>query len=272
MFISFVEIFKSLELDCIKGRMKLFLILALMSLVYLSCAFSKVGSGASRRVVSKSASKSMTRMLSMSGGGGDEMKPFYALGVNVARQVGGELKGILSEKEIEAMLEGFSASMKNTVTDEVKMLQEYGPKLNEILSGRASMAIDTEKKKGKDFAASFLLKSPRAVIKPSGLIYNEILAGVGPQASPTSTVMVHYHGTLIDGTVFDSSVQRGEPIKFPLRNVIKGWQEGVAMMRQGSKATLVCPADIAYGDNGSPPVIPPGATLIFEVELIEVIA
>ena len=143
---------------------------------------------------------------------------------------------------------------------------------NEILSGRASMFVQTEKTKGKEFISSFLLKNPRAIIKPSGLIFNEIIAGVGPPASSTSTVMVHYHGTLIDGSVFDSSVSRGDPVKFPLQNVIKAWQEGVAMMRQGGKATLVCPAEIAYGDNGSPPVIPPGATLVFEVELLEVIA
>jgi FKBP-type peptidyl-prolyl cis-trans isomerase len=82
---------------------------------------------------------------------------------------------------------------------------------------------------------------------------------------------VHYHGTLIDGTVFDSSVERGEPIKFPLRNVIKGWQEGLALMRKGGKATLVMSSELAYGDNGSPPVIAPGATLVFDVELLEII-
>ena len=90
------------------------------------------------------------------------------------------------------------------------------------------------------------------------------------QDTLASTVRVHYHGTLVDGTVFDSSKERGEPLEFPLRNVIKGWQEGVALMKVGGKATLVCPPDIAYGDSGSPPVIAPGATLVFEVELLNV--
>lgn len=187
---------------------------------------------------SSRASPSLMRVLRMSGGAGppsETNKPFYALGINIARQVGGELKGILTPDEVTAMLAGFSDSMTDKTVGEVELLQEFGPKLNEILQGRASMAVDKEKSRGKDFVTSFLLKSPRAIQRPSGLIFNEIIAGTGPQASATSTVMVHYHGTLIDGTVFDSSVNRGEPIKFPLRNVIKAWQEGVAMMRQGGK-------------------------------------
>jgi len=91
------------------------------------------------------------------------------------------------------------------------------------------------------------------------------------KATIDSTVEVHYHGTTVEGTVFDSSVDRGETIKFPLKNVIAGWQEGVAKMKVGGKATLICPSEIAYGESGSPPVILPGATLVFEVELINVL-
>jgi FKBP-type peptidyl-prolyl cis-trans isomerase FkpA len=200
------------------------------------------------------------------------MKPFYALGVNIAQQVGSELKTILSKEEVEVMLAGFSDAMTDKVADDRELLMTYGKKLNEILETRSMADLENEKKKGNDFLVKYLLSNIRAVKTPSGMLYNEMLAGIGEQATAQSTVMVHYHGTLIDGTVFDSSVDRGAPIKFPLRNVIKGWQEGVAMMRAGGKATLVIPSELAYGDKGSPPVIPAGATLVFEVELLEIVA
>lgn len=230
-----------------------------------------------RGLCSKSSSKLCTsRFLSMSGGSApskDEMRPFYALGVNVAKQVGGELKTMLGADEIEAMVSGFSDSMMSKISGEEEraILVEQGQKLNEILNGRASKLLDVEKKKGEDYIVKYLLSNPRAVRTASGLIFNEIIAGAGAQPTAASTVNVHYHGTLVDGTVFDSSVQRGEPIKFPLKNVIPGWQEGVAMMRVGGKATLVVPSNLAYGENGSPPVIPGGATLVFEVELLSVV-
>ena len=201
----------------------------------------------------------------------EEMKPFYALGVNIAQQVGAELKMILSKEEVDVMLAGFADSMTDNVVDDRELLMTYGKKLNDILEDRAKAGVTDEKKKGDDFLVKYLLGNLRAVKTPSGMLYDEVFAGIGEQATLASTVMVHYHGTLIDGTVFDSSVDRGQPIKFPLRKVIKGWQEGVAMMRVGGKAKLVIPSELAYGDKGSPPVIPPGATLVFEVELLEIV-
>jgi FKBP-type peptidyl-prolyl cis-trans isomerase FkpA len=198
-------------------------------------------------------------------------KVFYALGINVARQVGPELKSVLSPEEIRLVSIGFSDAMNNQVVgDEMGVLQKYGPQLNDMIQERASKALKSEKQTGEAFASSYLLKNPKAIRTASGLIYNPILNGTGKQVDPSGTAEVHYHGTLVDGTVFDSSVARGETVKFPLNGVIKGWQEGVAMMREGGKATLVCPSDLAYGDSGSPPLIAPGSTLVFEVELIGV--
>lgn len=200
----------------------------------------------------------------------EEAKTFYALGVNIARQVGGEIKGLVNANEMDALLQGFQDSMKNKIEDERTLLMTYGPKINEVLNGRAGQVIGTEKQKGAEFVAQYLAENPKAMKLPSGLVFHELVPGIGAQATLDSTVEVHYHGTLADGTVFDSSVERGEPIKFPLRNVIKGWQEGVALLKEGGKATLVIPSELAYGDGGSPPVIAPGATLRFEVELLQI--
>lgn len=216
------------------------------------------------------------RMLSIRGGAdglpsAEGERPFYALGVNIALQVGSELKTTLSKEELQVTVKGFTDALLGKAGDERELLQKYGPQLNEILQGRAGQATKAEKDRGAAYITKFLLSNAKAIKTPSGLVFLETgLVGTGPKPTPTSKVTVHYHGTLVDGTVFDSSKQRGEPITFPLNGVIKGWQEGVAMMSKGSKATLVIPSDLAYGDNGSPPVIPPGATLIFEVELIEV--
>ena len=98
-----------------------------------------------------------------------------------------------------------------------------------------------------------------------------IKAGTGASPKVTDRVKVHYHGTLTDGTVFDSSLQRNEPATFPLNGVIPCWTEAVQLMKVGGKSRLVCPANIAYGDRGSPPVVRPGATLIFDVELLEIV-
>jgi len=143
-------------------------------------------------------------------------------------------------------------------------LEVYGPKIGELQRERSSRASN-----------AFLAKAaaqPGAVKTDSGLIYKELTLGTGDSPKPTDSVKVNYKGTLVDGTVFDSSYARNEPAEFPLNRVIPCWTEGVQKMKVGGKAQLVCPSSIAYGDNGQPPTIPGGATLVFEVELLGITA
>ena len=121
-------------------------------------------------------------------------------------------------------------------------------------------------------AAAFIPSetTPKMMTTESGLKYEVLKEGDGPRPGPTDKVNVHYHGMLDDGTVFDSSVDRGQTISFGLDQVIKGWTEGLQLMKVGSKYRFVIPPDLAYGAAGRPPVIPPSATLTFEVELFAI--
>jgi len=194
----------------------------------------------------------------------DEDKAFYALGAAVARQVAGF---DLSAAELEKVKAGFSdvALHKKTQVEPT----QYFPKLQELQTTRQAAAGAIEKKAGDEYLAK-AAAAPGAQKTASGLVYTVIKEGTGATPAATDTVKVHYHGTLPNGKVFDSSVDRKEPATFPLNGVIPCWTEGVQLMKVGGKSKLVCPSQIAYGDRGSPPDIKPGATLIFEVELLDI--
>ena len=133
-----------------------------------------------------------------------------------------------------------------------------------------STSSGVEKEKGSKFITGYLAKHKNAIKTKSGLVYEMITEGKGKSPTATDTVEVHYQGALIDGTVFDSSIERKQKISFPLNRVIPGWTEGLQKVKEGGKIKLIIPSDLAYGDAGSPPKIPGGATLVFEVELFKV--
>jgi FKBP-type peptidyl-prolyl cis-trans isomerase FkpA len=195
----------------------------------------------------------------------DEQKTLYAVGVAISQSMS---SFALSESELEIVKSGISdgALQRPLMVD----MQAYGPKIQQFAQSRAAIAADKEKKAGAAFLAKAAAE-PGAKKTASGAIVTQLKAGSGASPKVSDTVKVHYHGTLLDGTVFDSSVQRGQPASFPLTGVIKCWTEGVQEIKVGGKSRLICPADIAYGDRGSPPKIKPGATLFFEVELLEIV-
>ena len=195
----------------------------------------------------------------------DDEKTLYSIGVLVARQL--EVFN-LAPAELELVKRGL-----NDATSGKKPLAEpeaFQPKINQLAQARMKVSAEKQKEKSKDFLEK-AAKEKGAQKTASGLIYVALKEGAGAQPKETDTVKVHYTGTLVDGKVFDSSVKRGQPAEFPLNQVIKCWTEGVARMKVGGKAKLVCPSAIAYGDEGRPPTIPGGATLVFEVELLEIV-
>ena len=192
----------------------------------------------------------------------DEEKTIYAIGISISKSLS---PLDLSSQEIDII--------KRALTDAASgrpavKLEDYTQKIQTLSQARAPRVLERQKAASKaylDKAAA----SPGAVKTDSGLVYREITAGTGASPKSADTVKVNYRGTLIDGTEFDSSYTRNEPATFPLSGVIPCWTEGLQKMKVGGKATLVCPSDLAYGDQGRPS-IPGGAALIFEIELLDV--
>jgi FKBP-type peptidyl-prolyl cis-trans isomerase FkpA len=193
----------------------------------------------------------------------DQDKTLYALGLAIANNL---QNFNLTADELVLVEAGMSDSLlgKEKKVD----LETFGPKIQDL--GRTRMEMVAEKEKDASLAfAEQMSKEKGAERTPSGLIYIPVSEGAGASPKATDTVKVHYTGKLRDGTVFDSSVERGEPATFPLNSVIPCWTEGVQKMKVGGKSKLVCPADIAYGNRGQGP-IKPGATLVFDVELLAI--
>jgi len=195
----------------------------------------------------------------------DEQKIFYALGLSMGENLRQQLNA--SREEVELLKAGLTDGALGATP--LLKAEEYRPKFQELAQARARQVAETEKKASEEFLKK-MAKEKGAVKTDSGLIFINVKEGKGESPKPTDTVKAHYTGTLRDGKVFDSSVERGTPATFPLKQVVPCWTEGLQKMKVGGKAKLVCPSNIAYGDNGRPPHIRPGATLVFEVELLEI--
>ena len=194
----------------------------------------------------------------------EDEKTFYAIGLALARQIA---VFNLSPSEFEFVKQGLNDAM--TGMKPVVELDSYQKKVQEMAQKRRAA-------QGEKLAAAakeYLDKSAKekgAVKTESGLVYLSLKEGSGATPAATDTVKVNYRGTLVDGQEFDSSYKRGQPAEFPVNGVIKCWTEGLQKMKAGGTAKLVCPPAIAYGERGAGTTIPPNATLVFEVELLEV--
>jgi FKBP-type peptidyl-prolyl cis-trans isomerase FklB len=203
----------------------------------------------------------------------DKQKASYGIGLSI----GGNMRGselTANDLDMQALMRGLSDALseaKPALTKEE--LQQCMTEFHSQITGRVQDKVknlaDKDKKEGDAFLAANKGK-PGVKALPSGLQYKVLQSGNGASPGPTDMVKAHYKGTLLDGTVFDSSYDRGEPESFPLNRVIKGWTEALQLMKVGDKWELYVPSELAYGEKGMLPAIPPNAVLIFDVELLDV--
>ena len=193
----------------------------------------------------------------------EDQKTVYALGLNIAQSLA---IFSLTPAEVDLVIAGFQDGIAKSPKVEVS---QYTPLVNQLAKQRSAAAAEIEKKEAVVFLEK-LSKEPGAEKTASGLVFIPVSAGTGAAPKATDKVKVHYKGTLRDGSVFDSSIERGQPATFPLNGVIACWTEGLQKMKVGGKAKLGCPSSIAYGDRGAPPKIKPGSALLFEIELLSI--
>lgn len=183
-----------------------------------------------------------------------------------------QLQGLLEQTDgtinADAFVQGAS-DLAAAADSQVDMAngQQLMQVLQEAVAAKQAAASQGVREAGDKYRAEYAAKEGVTAL-PSGLLYEVITEGSGDKPKATDTVTTHYHGTLVDGTVFDSSVERGQPASFPVNGVIRGWTEALQLMAVGSKWRLVIPPELAYGDRGAGAQIKPGATLVFEVELL----
>jgi FKBP-type peptidyl-prolyl cis-trans isomerase len=198
-------------------------------------------------------------------------KASYSIGVSIGKNLKDQKVEIQTDILVKGLLDAYTGAKTQLTEKEMgDVLAQFQQEIMAKAQEEAAKKGGENKSKGEKFLADNKNK-PGVKTTPSGLQYTVISEGTGPKPTASSTVKVHYTGKLIDGTTFDSSVDRGEPIEFPLNGVIKGWTEGVQLMSKGSKYKFFIPSDLAYGDRGAGNAIGPNETLIFEVELLDIV-
>jgi FKBP-type peptidyl-prolyl cis-trans isomerase FklB len=201
-------------------------------------------------------------------------KVSYAVGMNVGKGVAARLKQQSVEVNQAVLLRGMKDALAGgkmllTEEEERTVLTQLTLEARKKQEEQLKLAAEPNKKIGEEYLTANKTKEG-VVTLPSGLQYKILTEGTGPKPAAADTVVCNYRGTLISGTEFDSSYKRGQPLSIQVNRVIKGWTEALQLMPVGSKWQLFIPSDLGYGDGGQPPTIGPGATLIFEVELISI--
>jgi FKBP-type peptidyl-prolyl cis-trans isomerase FkpA len=194
----------------------------------------------------------------------DDDKVAYTVGYLVAEAL---TPFDFTDEELVMVLEGMRARVAGT--EPPFDPSEYRDEVIALRDARMQAELEARRAESRAYLDA-AAEADGARRTDSGLVFEPLAAGDGARPAASDTVVVHYEGKLTDGTTFDSSRARGQPATFPLNGVIACWTEALQMMRVGGRARLTCPAEIAYGDRGAPPRIPPGAVLVFDVELLDI--